>query len=180
MMSDEQTFDENHKRNQRYEIRIEGHLDGRWTEWFEGLGITLEENGDTLLTGPVVDQAALHGLLKKVRDLGMPLISVSSVEPGDPAALSKDHADKLFKKEKRNEQKQRNRKKSAGCEDNPCSSMGSWNVKQFKRGYIPLICGYRTYRSKPGIIVGISSGAYRAHFYECLYFDVEVSSEPLG
>jgi hypothetical protein len=64
-----------------YEIRLKGHLDVRWAEWFEGLTITLEENGDTLLTGPVIDQAALHGLLKKVRDLGMPLISVSPVEP---------------------------------------------------------------------------------------------------
>ena len=65
-----------------YQIRIEGHLSRRWTEWFEGLTITLEDNGDTLLIGPVVDQAALHGLLKKVRDLGMPLISVNSVGPG--------------------------------------------------------------------------------------------------
>ena len=65
-----------------YQIRIKGHLGSQWTDWFEGLTITLEDNGDTLLTGPVVDQAALHGLLKKVRDLGMPLISVSPVEPG--------------------------------------------------------------------------------------------------
>ena len=65
-----------------YEIRIEGHLDQGWTDWFEGMTIMLEENGDTLLTGPVVDQAALHGLLKKVRDLGMPLVSVNRVEPG--------------------------------------------------------------------------------------------------
>ncbi len=65
-----------------YQIRIKGHLDSQWTDWFEGLTITLEENGDTLLTGPVVDQAALHGLLKKVRDLGMPLVSVCPVEPG--------------------------------------------------------------------------------------------------
>ncbi len=65
-----------------YQIRIKGHLDPRWTEWFGGLTITLEDNGDTLLTGPVVDQAALHGLLRKVRDLGMPLISVTSDEPG--------------------------------------------------------------------------------------------------
>ena len=64
-----------------YEIRIKGHLDNRWTGWFEGLTITREENGDTLLTGPVVDQAALHGLLRKVRDLGLPLISVVPVEP---------------------------------------------------------------------------------------------------
>jgi hypothetical protein len=62
-----------------YQIRIKGHLDQQWTDWFEGLIITLEDNGDTLLTGAVVDQAALHGLLKKVRDLGMPLISVTQV-----------------------------------------------------------------------------------------------------
>jgi hypothetical protein len=65
-----------------YQIRIKGQLDSQWTDWFGGLTITLEDNGDTLLTGPVVDQAALHGLLKKVRDLGMPLVSVSPVEPG--------------------------------------------------------------------------------------------------
>ena len=64
-----------------YQIRIKGQLDSEWTDWFEGLTITLEEGGDTLLTGPVVDQAALHGLLKKVRDLGMPLVSVCPVEP---------------------------------------------------------------------------------------------------
>ena len=64
-----------------YEIRIKGHLDHGWTDWFEGLVITLENNGDTLITGPVVDQAALHGLLKKVRDLGMPLLSVDPVKP---------------------------------------------------------------------------------------------------
>ena len=65
-----------------YEIRIKGHLADRWSDWFGGLTITLEDNGDTLLTGPVVDQAALHGLLKKVRDLGMPLLSVNRIEPG--------------------------------------------------------------------------------------------------
>lgn len=64
-----------------YQIRIKGHLGRHWTDWFEGLTITLEEEGDTLLTGPVVDQAALHGLLKKVRDLGMPLVSVNRVDP---------------------------------------------------------------------------------------------------
>jgi hypothetical protein len=64
-----------------YQIRIQGHLGLQWTDWFEGLSITLENNGDTLLTGPVIDQAALHGLLKKVRDLGMPLISVNCVGP---------------------------------------------------------------------------------------------------
>jgi hypothetical protein len=80
MMSDKQTYDEKHNQPQRYEIRVKGHLDNRWAEWFESLTITLEENGDTLLTGPVVDQAALHGLLKKVRDLGIPLLSVNLVQ----------------------------------------------------------------------------------------------------
>ena len=64
-----------------YQIRIKGHLGGEWTDWFGGLSITLEENGETLLTGPVVDQAALHGLLKKMRDLGLPLLLVNRVEP---------------------------------------------------------------------------------------------------
>ena len=64
-----------------YQIRIEGHLGPKWTDWFGGLTIALEANGDTLLTCPVVDQAALYGLLRKVRDLGMPLISAIRVEP---------------------------------------------------------------------------------------------------
>jgi len=64
-----------------YEIRIKGHLEERWAGWFGGLSITLEDNGDTRLTGRVVDQAALHGLLRKVRDLGMPLLSVIRIEP---------------------------------------------------------------------------------------------------
>ena len=65
-----------------YQIRIKGHLGPQWTEWFGGLTITLEDDGATLLTGPVVDQAALHGLLKRVRDLGMPLLSVNRAGPG--------------------------------------------------------------------------------------------------
>jgi hypothetical protein len=73
-----------------YQIRIKGHLGPQWTDWFEGLIITQEENGDTLLTGPVVDQAALHGLLKKVRDLGMPLTSVTRVEPDQDDAAQPD------------------------------------------------------------------------------------------
>ena len=71
-----------------YQIRVEGHLGYGWTDWFEGLIVTLEENGDTLLTGQVVDQAALYGLLKKVRDLGMPLVSVKRVEHGNTRALN--------------------------------------------------------------------------------------------
>ena len=63
-----------------YQIRLRGHLGAEWTDWFEGLTVTLEEDGDTLLTGPVVDQAALHGLLKRVRDLGMSLVSVNQVQ----------------------------------------------------------------------------------------------------
>jgi hypothetical protein len=63
-----------------YQIRLKGHLGSEWTDWFEDLTITLEENGDTLLTGPLVDQSALHGLLKKVRDLGMPLVSINRVQ----------------------------------------------------------------------------------------------------
>lgn len=60
-----------------YQIRLKGHLGQQWAASFEGLTLTLEENGDTLLTGPVVDQAALYGLLRKVRDLGLPLLSVT-------------------------------------------------------------------------------------------------------
>jgi hypothetical protein len=62
-----------------YQIRIVGHLGRQWTDWFGGLTITLEDNGDTLLTGPLVDQAALYGVLRRVRDLGMPLLSVNVV-----------------------------------------------------------------------------------------------------
>jgi hypothetical protein len=65
-----------------YQIRIKGHLSQQWMDWFDGLTITLEEDGDTLLTGPVVDQAALYGLLKKVRDLGLPLVSVNLIGSG--------------------------------------------------------------------------------------------------
>ncbi|MBV7339408.1 hypothetical protein KFU94_66580 [Chloroflexi bacterium TSY] len=64
-----------------YQIRLQGHLGPQWTEWFEGLSIKPTIEGDTLLTGSMVDQAALHGLLKKVRDLGITLVSVNQVEP---------------------------------------------------------------------------------------------------
>ena len=64
-----------------YQIRIKGHLGPKWADWFGGMTITLEDNGETLLTGPVVDQAALYGLLRKVRDLGLPLVSAVRVKP---------------------------------------------------------------------------------------------------
>ncbi len=73
---------EDHDEPGLYEIRLKGHLDDRWATWFGGVTLTREDNGDTLLTGPVVDQAALHGLLRKVRDLGMPLHSVTRFRPG--------------------------------------------------------------------------------------------------
>jgi hypothetical protein len=79
-MSDNQTFDEKHNQYQYYEIRLKGHLDDRWADWFDDLTITLEEDGETLIVGPVADQAALFGLLKKVRDLGIPLLSVNLVQ----------------------------------------------------------------------------------------------------
>jgi hypothetical protein len=88
-MSEAYTAPEDHEDQHEpglYEIRIKGHLGDRWAAWFEGLSMTLEDNGDTLLTGPVVDQAALHGLLRKVRDLGMPLISVAHVRSGQADA----------------------------------------------------------------------------------------------
>jgi len=69
-----------------YQITVKGHLDNRWANWFEGLTITALDDGETLLTGPVVDQAALHGLLRKVRDLGMPLLSVTRVRPSQADA----------------------------------------------------------------------------------------------
>lgn len=83
---------------QFYEIRLKGHLDAQWMTWFDGLTITLEENGDTLLSGPVADQSALHGLLRKVRDLGMPLVSVTQInrsEKGEKMNTSTTPAKKL-------------------------------------------------------------------------------------
>jgi hypothetical protein len=65
----------------RYEIRLRGHLERRWAAWFEGLNLTHDSDGTTVLAGPVIDQAALHGLLRKVRDLGLPLVSVTQVDP---------------------------------------------------------------------------------------------------
>lgn len=71
-----------------YQIRIKGHLGADWSDWFDGLAITLQDNGETLLSGPVADQAALHGLLRKIRDLGMVLISVMCMQPGQADAIA--------------------------------------------------------------------------------------------
>jgi hypothetical protein len=65
----------------RYEIRLKGHLDGRWAAWFDGLSLSRESDGSTIIHGPIADQAALHGLLQKVRDTGLPLVSVTRIEP---------------------------------------------------------------------------------------------------
>ena len=81
-MSETRASTADHDEPEQYEICIQGYLDERWVGWFEGLTITLKENGNTLLTGPVVDQAALHGLLRKVRDLSLPLLSVRRIEHG--------------------------------------------------------------------------------------------------
>jgi hypothetical protein len=70
----------------QYEIRVKGHLGHRWAAWFDGLGLTALEDGTTVISGPVVDQAALHGLLHKLRDVGIPLISLALLPPDAPAA----------------------------------------------------------------------------------------------
>jgi len=91
-MSNERSLEHDADRPLVYQIRVRGHLGRQWTEWFEGLTITLEDNGNTLLTGIVIDQAALYGYLRKVRDLGLPLLSVHSTGPGaqEPSEVTKD------------------------------------------------------------------------------------------
>ena len=81
-MSEPHGSTENQYEPGRYEIRLKGHLDPRWANRFEGLSLSYGSDGTTVLSGPVVDQAALHGVLRKVRDLGLPLLSVIEVEPG--------------------------------------------------------------------------------------------------
>ena len=78
-----------------YRIRLQGHLGRRWAQWFEGWSIALEDGGNTVLTGPVADQAQLHGLLRRVRDLGMPILSVVQVEPARTAATPSAVTDDL-------------------------------------------------------------------------------------
>ena len=68
-------------RQEVYQIVVKGHLDSEWSDWFDGLNITLVGNGETILTGPIVDQTALHGVLIKIRDLGLPLLSLTRIEP---------------------------------------------------------------------------------------------------
>ena len=76
----------------RYEIRLQGHLESRWAAWFDGLSLTYDGDGTTALRGPVVDQAALHGVLEKVRDLGLTLISVTPLDPERPrTAINPPH-----------------------------------------------------------------------------------------
>ena len=87
MMSDQQKSERDPEQPTVFQIRIQGHLGRQWQGWFEGLTITLEEDGNTLLNGPVADQSALHGILKKIRNLNMPLLSVNVMDP-DPAANS--------------------------------------------------------------------------------------------
>ncbi len=70
-----------HVRQEVYQIVVKGHLDSEWSEWFDGLTITLVDNGETILTGPIVDQTALHGVLIKIRDVGLPLLSLVRIEP---------------------------------------------------------------------------------------------------
>jgi hypothetical protein len=86
---------ENHHEPGLYEIRLKGHLDAKWADWFDGLTITRADNGETLLRGQVVDQAALHGVLRKVRDLGLPLVSINQIDPkqanGPDGNVDTDH-----------------------------------------------------------------------------------------
>jgi hypothetical protein len=81
-MSDTSTG--NHNGAGWYEIRLKGHLDSRWAAWFDGLSLSHDSGGTTVISGPVLDQAALHGLLQKVRDIGIPLVSVAQVDPDEP------------------------------------------------------------------------------------------------
>jgi hypothetical protein len=83
-MSTPHASTDDHHTPGRYEIRLKGHLDARWAAWFDGLSLSHASDGTTVIHGPVVDQAALHGLLQKVRDLGLPLVSVIHVEPDQP------------------------------------------------------------------------------------------------
>jgi hypothetical protein len=83
-MSGSTSIDHDSREARRYEIRIKGHLDDRWAAWFDGLSLSLESDGTTTIRGSVVDQAALHGLLQRVRDTGLQLVSLTPTEPDQP------------------------------------------------------------------------------------------------
>ena len=83
-MENEQRSNLDAKQPPVYTFKIKGHLGQQWINWFDGLTVTLEEDGNTLLSGPVIDQSALHGILKKIRDLGMPLLSVNFTDSNQP------------------------------------------------------------------------------------------------
>ncbi len=89
-MPNEQNLGSAPDRPKIFQIRIQGHLGRQWAGWFDGLTIVLEEDGNTLLSGPVADQSALHGILKKIRDLGMPLLSINSVDPNQSTKADSD------------------------------------------------------------------------------------------
>jgi hypothetical protein len=80
-MSDTHASPDTRRELGQYEIRLKGHLEARWAAWFDGLSLTQESDGTTVIRGSVIDQAALHGLLSKVRDLGLPLIAVAQIDP---------------------------------------------------------------------------------------------------
>jgi hypothetical protein len=90
MMPNEQKSDNDLDEPKVFQIRIQGHLSQQWQDWFEGLTITLEEDGNTFLSGHVVDQSALHGILKKIRNLGMPLLSVNSIDSNQATGTDAD------------------------------------------------------------------------------------------
>ncbi len=90
-MTERQASTPDHPESGRYEIRLTGHLDAHWTAWFDGLTVSHEGDGTTVIGGPIADQAALHGVLQRVRDLGLPLVSVIRVE-GDQSTSAGDEA----------------------------------------------------------------------------------------
>ena len=92
-MTERHTSNEDRPGAGRYEIRLTGHLDARWAAWFDGLTVGHERDGTTLISGPIADQAALHGLLQRVRDLGLPLVSVTRDETDPQSALGTGQAD---------------------------------------------------------------------------------------
>jgi hypothetical protein len=92
MMFDQHKPERDPDRPTVFQIRIQGYLGQQWQGWFEGLTITLEEDGNTLLNGPIVDQSALHGILKKIRNLGMPLLAVNAADPNNASRTDIDQA----------------------------------------------------------------------------------------